>query len=60
MGRTRSRPCRGRVYCSVKTENDVGDRISSLGKNGVRTDSSQVFTPAQLDKLRESEGDGTR
>jgi hypothetical protein len=38
---------------SVLTENDVGDRISSLGKNGSQPDASRKFTPAQLDQLRE-------
>ena len=38
---------------SVLTENDVGDRIASLGENGSYTNGSQGFTPAQLDQLRE-------
>jgi hypothetical protein len=37
---------------SVSTENDVGDRSFSLGKNGSQPDSLRKFTPAQLDQLR--------
>ena len=38
---------------SVLSENDVGDRIASLGENGSHTNGSQGFTPTQLDQLRE-------
>ena len=37
----------------VLAENDVGDRIYSLGKNGSQPDASRKSTPAQLDQLRE-------
>jgi hypothetical protein len=36
----------------ILTENDVGDRISSLGKNGSQPNAWQKFTPAQLDQIR--------
>ena len=38
---------------SVLTEKDVGDWIYALGGNGDQRDSSQEFTPAQLEQLRE-------
>jgi hypothetical protein len=38
---------------SVLTENDVGDRISALGKNGSQPDALRKFTPAQLEQLRD-------
>jgi uncharacterized membrane protein affecting hemolysin expression len=43
---------RASIY-SVLTENDVGDRVSSLGKNGSQSNTLQELTPAQLDQLRE-------